>query len=38
MNLVIQQTKRTIISCCHLQLEQQRYAVARSRIDIESDV
>ena len=37
MAVLMQQTSQTIMACCHLQLEQQRYAAAANIIGIESD-
>ena len=38
MTIVIKQTKQTIMTLCHLQLEPQRYSVAVKIIGIESYV
>ena len=38
MTVVMQQTKQTMITRCHLRLERQWYAVVVNRIGFESDV
>ena len=37
MNVVMQQTKKTLMSHCHLLMEQRRYAMAAKIIDFELD-